>query len=109
LNRHGYRVIEAECGPTALFLWESKGMAVDLLLVDITLSEELSGRALAERLRETRPELKVLFTFGTDETGNPQDAALAEESQFILKPFSPERLLQGVQDCLEANPAPRPA
>lgn len=103
LNRHGYRVIEAEGGPTALFLWEGQGSTVDLLLVDITLSEELSGRALAEQLKQSRPHLKVLFTFGTDESGNPQDAALAEESQFILKPFTPERLLQGVQNCLAAS------
>jgi len=102
LDRHGYKVIEAEGSGTALFLWEGQGSTVDLLVVDVTLKEDLSGRALAERLREARPQLKVLFTFGSDESGNPQDAAFAEESYFILKPFSPEKLLQGIRRCLEA-------
>jgi len=60
----------------------------------------LSGRVLAERLHQTRPQLKVLYTFGAVEGGTPQDAAMAEDSKFILKPFSPERLLQAFQSCL---------
>jgi two-component system cell cycle sensor histidine kinase/response regulator CckA len=99
LNRHGYYVIEAADASTAVFLWEGQGRDVDLLLVDLSLSESLSGRALADQLRENKPNLKVLYTVGSVEGGNPEDASMAEDLQFILKPFSPDRLLQAVQNC----------
>src|SRR5204863_6821597 len=62
LERQGYRIIEAENGPTALFFWESQGANIDLLLTDLNLPGEVSGVELAERMRKTKPGLKVVYT-----------------------------------------------
>ena len=64
LERQGYRVIEAESGPDALFMWEKHRDRVDLLLTDMVMPGGLSGFELAEKLRAEKPELKVIYNSG---------------------------------------------
>ena len=100
LTRQGYRVIETDCGSTVLALWESQSANVDLLLTDVALPEG-SGRALADQLRQTNPELKVIYACAPVEgEGMPMD------QDVIPKPFNPENLLQTVRNCLQVAAIP---
>jgi CheY-like chemotaxis protein len=94
LSRHGYRVIEADSAATAEVLWEVQGPKVDLLLTDFPLVTGHGGAELAERLRRTRPNLKVVYTSGSNLRGEEIDQGL------ISKPFSPVLLVQTVQSHL---------
>jgi DNA-binding NtrC family response regulator len=60
----------------------------------------MSGRELAEQLQGKNSELKVLYTsgYGT-ENGNPK-SALKEGTDFLVKPYLPERLVRSVHRCL---------
>jgi CheY-like chemotaxis protein len=65
----------------------------------------MNGRQLAERLREQRPELKVLFM-----SGYTNDAALAQgvsdrEMAFLQKPFGADQLARMVATLLDAKPS----
>jgi PAS domain S-box-containing protein len=101
LSRSGYRVIEVDSAATALGLWEGQGPKVDLLLVNLNLPGNISGPELAERLRQTRPELKVAYSVepgASSEAGQQQGSS--EGRELVAQPFTPEGLLQAVQRCL---------
>src|SRR5258708_22029368 len=63
LRDNGYRVSEAVNGGVALVLLE-QDLPIDLLFTDIVMPGEPDGVALAERAKELRPDLRVLYTTG---------------------------------------------
>lgn len=86
----GWEVVEASSAEGALELvCGDDDASLDLVLTDMVMPG-LGGRDLAVRLRETRPELPVLFMTGYDPAGG-EDPASATES-IIGKPFGIEEL-----------------
>ena len=63
LETSGYRAVPAPDGERALEVFETDG-AIDLLLTDIVMPGSIKGPELAERLRQTRPDLPVIFMSG---------------------------------------------
>jgi two-component system cell cycle sensor histidine kinase/response regulator CckA len=102
LEHVGYTVIVAEHGADALRLLEGTHVPVDLLITDIQMPG-MFGDALAARVRESWPDLPVLFV-----SGEPRFQHLSSEAggraRFLLKPFLPAELLEAVQDVLEPPP-----
>lgn len=97
LQRHGYRVLEANDGAAALALARRVGFdEIDLVLTDIDMPR-LSGIQLARCMKRWRPELKILYM-----TGDPgvHVDELRSEGVVIEKPFSYATLVQGVDTCL---------
>jgi PAS domain S-box-containing protein len=93
LDMHGYRVVEAHDGQTALELL--RGEQPDLLLTDIVMPG-MNGRELAARASEMRPGLRTLFMSGYagDRVEN------LAEAEFIRKPFLPDDLALKVRQVL---------
>jgi PAS domain S-box-containing protein len=104
LERYGYSVIDADSGQAALDAWRRAGGAVDLLLTDLVMPGELSGRTLAERLRAERPELKVIYMSGHGNEILVERLGVAPRS-FLAKPFELSDLVRMVRQSLDA-PAP---
>ena len=90
LTRRGYRVLDAASGAEALDICREYGDAIDVLLTDVVMPG-IHGPELAERVREMRPGIAVLFM-----SGYPGEAAAAhglrQEEAFIEKPFTPTAL-----------------
>jgi PAS domain S-box-containing protein len=112
LESKGYRILEATCGPEALEAWQSHGREVALLLTDIIMPGEMTGRDLAEQLWGQRPGLKVIFMSGysADVLVKGTDYIRRTKSRFLQKPCSSRALLETVRRCLdekESVPAPR--
>jgi CheY-like chemotaxis protein len=63
LGNLGCRVLSAGGGPAALEIF-AKTPDIDLLFTDITMPGGMTGLELATKLRETVPDLKVLYTSG---------------------------------------------
>src|ERR1019366_1465238 len=61
LESFNYKVHEATCAREALEVWGQQHGEIALLLTDIVMPEEESGRDLAEKLRTRRPGLKVIL------------------------------------------------
>jgi PAS domain S-box-containing protein len=94
LDRHGYRVIEADDSATAMVLWGGQGATVDLLIADT------SARELVDNLLQARPGLKVIYT--TEEERNldlSADGGL-DQGTFVSKPFHPDELVHVVETML---------
>jgi len=101
LRGHGYNVLEAADGPEAINMWADKGPEVDLLVTDIVMPNGLKGNVLADRLRQNKSDLKVIFSSGYSSDFATETAPLDERFSFLEKPYKPEVLVRAVRDCLD--------
>lgn len=99
LGRNGYRIIEADGPSTALLLMEGQAKDIHLLLTDANFPAGVSGRDLADQLRQTKSDLKVVYTTGTLAAEENQPA-LVEGGRLLLKPYTPDQLLQTIAAAL---------
>jgi CheY-like chemotaxis protein len=103
LKRHGYLVLTAANGVEALQVWEQCQGEVDLLLTDMVMPEGLTGRQLADRLKEQKTGLKVIYTSGYSvDLISDQREALREGLNFLQKPYHPQLLTETVRSCLDS-------
>jgi len=102
LRRQGYSVIEARSAEEALLLCERWHGTIHAMVSDVVMPK-VSGPELTERLREKRPELRVLFMSGyTDETV-VERARFPAGAAFLQKPFTPDVLARRVRDLLDGT------
>jgi len=99
LRRNGYAVLEARHSLEALRVVERHQESIDLMITDIVMSH-MTGRDLAERIREGRPSMKVLFISGYVDHASVQ-RELAAGMPFLQKPFTPEAFARKVRDILD--------
>ncbi len=102
LQGYGYEVLEAGGGGEALDLCRIHDGPIHLLLTDVVMPV-MTGRELAERFKELRPETKVLFMSGYTDNVIVHHGALDPELAYLQKPFSPLSLAQKVRATLDAS------
>jgi len=98
LTRAGYRVIAVASGVEAIALAATELEEIDLLLTDVIMPQ-MQGPQLAERLREARPELRVLFMSGFAQPILDSRGTLGEGVLLLEKPFSAPALLERVNEA----------
>jgi two-component system cell cycle sensor histidine kinase/response regulator CckA len=96
----GYRLTVSMDGTEALGV---DPHSIDLLVTDVVMPG-LSGGSLAERLREARSDLAVLFVSGYDAGLLFPDGLPAGRSAFLQKPFTTEALARAVRSLLDEKP-----
>jgi PAS domain S-box-containing protein len=112
LNRHEYRVIEAEDGIQALTLAHEHANEIVLLLTDMVMPRGVSGRELAERLLVERTDLKVIYTSGYSPDLFDPTLSLVEGVNYLPKPYNAEMLAEILYFALDGpdgEPAPAEA
>jgi two-component system cell cycle sensor histidine kinase/response regulator CckA len=102
LGSHGYQVLEAADGLEALRVWEENRDKVDLLLTDMAMPHGLSGRELADRLRQDDPGLPVLFSSGFNQELIERSEDAGQGFFYLSKPYNPSQLAQAVRGALDA-------
>jgi PAS domain S-box-containing protein len=100
LKSAGYRVLTAANGGEALLLLERLDGPVHLMLTDVVMPG-MSGRDLAERLREMRPGMKVLYTSGYTDDIVLQHGVLDDVTDFLGKPYTVVDLTRRVREVLD--------
>jgi two-component system cell cycle sensor histidine kinase/response regulator CckA len=100
LRSSGYRVLEAANGADALRLCESEEGQVDLIVTDIVMPE-MGGSELAERVRKTQPDVRILFTSGYTEDAAVRQSFLDPGEAFLEKPFTPAVLTRKTRELLD--------
>ena len=99
LEDNGYQVVVAETLEQALEAAGAPG-TLDLLVTDVVMPG-LNGRQLADRLKEARPGLRVLYMSGYTADIVGQRGVIEEGAAFISKPFTEETLTLGVRQALD--------
>jgi CheY-like chemotaxis protein len=100
LSSMGFTVLEAGSGEEAISICKVVGGRIDLLLTDLVMPG-MTGRELADRVHEQRPETRILFMSGySDEVSGPV-VGDAEPIRLLPKPFTPETLARRVRETLE--------
>jgi PAS domain S-box-containing protein len=104
LVSQGYRVLTAKDGVDALEVARHCEGPIHLLLTDVVMPR-MGGRTLADQLRSSRPEMKVLYTSGYTDDAIVRHGVLAEGAHFLPKPFELETLARKVRAVLEPEGA----
>ena len=90
----GYEVIEASSAAEALTNYEPDDF--DMLLTDVVMPGQLSGRDLVTELHNRRPDLPVLYMSGYSQDAIAKRGVLEEGVAVLDKPFTPSDLLTKV-------------
>ena len=99
LDQHGYHVIEATDAKSALEI-ASQSTHIDLVLTDVVM-RGLTGPELVERLKQSRPDLKVVFMSGYTGELIAHSRASQQEIALLEKPFTRTALLNTLHDALQ--------
>ncbi|HWB77590.1 MAG TPA: ATP-binding protein [Nannocystaceae bacterium] len=100
LRRHGYRVLCAQHGHEALHIAQAHGGAIDLLVSDVVMPR-MGGPELAETLRLTTRDLRVLFMSGYSEHAAVKHGLVQAGVTLLEKPFTRSALLERVRAMLD--------
>lgn len=101
LRSGGYEVVEADSPEEAMRLFDAA--TPDLLLTDVVMPN-MSGKDLAERCRETVPNLPVLYMSGYTGDIISRHGMLDDGVMVLEKPFTAARLLASVRQAMRTAP-----
>jgi two-component system cell cycle sensor histidine kinase/response regulator CckA len=102
LQSFGYAVIAAPDGKAAVSLYANRKNPIDLVVTDVVMPD-MSGRVLAETLRENSPDLKVLFVSGYTDDAVVRHGILQANVAFLQKPFTPDALARKVREVIDKS------
>jgi PAS domain S-box-containing protein len=102
LKAQGYEVLSASHGQDALQVArEHKGSPIHLVVTDVIMPH-MGGKVMAEWLKTTYPDLKILFTSGyTDDAITHNGDTMEAGVKFLSKPYTPTMLVNKVRALLD--------
>jgi two-component system, cell cycle sensor histidine kinase and response regulator CckA len=107
LEAYGYTVLLAGDGDAALELAQNHPDPIQLLMTDILMPKR-GGIALAKQLSILRPEVKILYTSGYNDSGGGLERVAG--ARYLQKPYAMEELARTLRELLDtATPGPLPS
>jgi len=98
----GYTVLSSSNGQDALHVArDHKGAPIGLVVTDVIMPL-MGGKVMAEWLKTTNPNLKILFTSGYTDDALTNHGGLETGVQFLPKPYTPSTLACKVREMLDA-------
>ena len=100
LQRQGYMVLTAMDGNEALRIAEGHEDLIHLLVTDMSMPN-VGGKELADRLRQVRPQIMVLFMSGYPEHPALTGGQNGAQTSVLQKPFLLDTLAHAVRTLLD--------
>jgi CheY-like chemotaxis protein len=100
LQRQGYTVLEGSHGNEAIDVCKQHKGPVHLLLTDVVMPQ-MSGRQLAEQLKQVCQDFKVLYMSGYTDSAITHHGVLEEGINYLQKPFTVDGLARKVREVLD--------
>ena len=102
LQARGYEVLAAANGQEALRVArEHKGQPIGLVVTDVIMPQ-MGGKIMAEWLKTTYPDIKILFTSGYTDDAIAHHGVLDPGVAFLPKPYTSASLARKVREMLDA-------
>ena len=101
LERHGYKVITAENGETALEIYRRSDGNIDLVILDLGMPGMGGHSCLGEILR-INPEAKAVIASGYSINGRAKMTVELGAGGFISKPYSLVEMLRKIRQVLDS-------
>ena len=102
LTRQGYTVLTAANGVEAITAAASYQGTIDLLITDVIMPQML-GKEAAEKIQQTRPDMRVLYMSGYAQPFLAAQGRLAPGVTLLDKPFTEPELLDKVNTALTSR------
>jgi PAS domain S-box-containing protein len=102
LETRGYVVLEANSGEAGLALVSRLEGTIDVLVTDVMMPG-MNGRAFADKLLESRPDVHVLFMSGYTGDAINRDGFADEGRAFLQKPFTADQLVSAIEDLRQSG------
>lgn len=102
LRNKGYTVLEARSGEAALEMMDQTPDRIDLLITDVVMPK-MDGPGLVREVRETHPDMKVIFISGYTEDSFRQRLDSDSNIHFLPKPFSLKQLATKVKEVISGE------
>ena len=99
LENRGFQVLEAASPAHALDIAQQYKESLDLLLTDMVMPG-MSGRQLADRVRQEHPDLPVLYTTGYELDASADQFGGSGSEEILRKPFDPDVLVGRVERAI---------
>jgi two-component system, cell cycle sensor histidine kinase and response regulator CckA len=103
LKGYGYEVLATSNGTEALQTCKEHAGRISLMVTDVVMPQ-MSGKELAEQVRQLRPNMQVLYMSGYTDDIIVHHGVLEAGIPFLEKPFTPEALARKVRQTLDASP-----
>jgi two-component system chemotaxis response regulator CheY len=101
LVKNGFEVVgEASNGVEAVVRY--KELTPDLVTMDITMPE-MDGIAAVKQIRALDPNARVIMCSAMGQQAMVMDAIQAGASDFIVKPFQADRVIEAVKKAVSAR------
>jgi two-component system, cell cycle sensor histidine kinase and response regulator CckA len=101
LKQAGYTVLEAAGGYEALELADRHDGTIHVVLTDLVMPL-MGGHVLVEKLREKRPDIRVLLMSGYSEEMVARESPAAQ-LPLLQKPFAPDELKHRIREVLDST------
>ncbi len=101
LEDGGFKVIGADSPEQGLRLYERYYREIDVVLSDVVMPG-MSVKELIERMKDTDPEVKLLFISGYSEQVVIEHGVVDPTMHFLSKPFSIDQLLDKMAVLLQS-------
>jgi CheY-like chemotaxis protein len=87
----------------ALLVWRDRCRDIDLVVTDLVMPGSVDGRALAIRLREDRPELRLILTTGYVDKAIDEEEIAGSGLTLLRKPYTADEFLITVRQILDQS------
>ncbi len=102
LERHGYEVLLARDGPSAIQLFRTAADRVSAVVLDL----RISGKETLPGLRKIRPDVKIVVSSGYNRDEAMARLAGARVAGFLQKPYTVRQLASKVQAVIATDSRP---
>ena len=100
LREKGYTVVEAVNGAEGLRMARQHSGKIDLVLTDVVMPV-MGGKEMADALRTSHPDTKILFTSGYSQDAMGHHGVLRPGVVFLQKPYITATLARKVREVLD--------
>jgi PAS domain S-box-containing protein len=100
LESQGYEVLAARDGEEALRVFQEHRERIDLIVLDVVMPK-LGGRDVVTRIRETKPDARILLSTGYTANAIDEEFVKTHGLTMVEKPYSPCELFKAVRDVLD--------